>query len=63
LGLGLTFRPWPTVLLQPLSLDASFALTSLTSRTHKKISPVDPVGDYKSDGNVWQFGMTTKVRF
>ena len=63
LGLGLTFRPWPTVLLQPLSLDASFALTSLASRTHTKISPVDPVGDYKSDGNIWQFGMTTKVRF
>ncbi len=63
LGLGLTFRPWPTVLLQPLSLDASFALTSLRSRKHKKISPVDPVGDYTSDGSIWQFGMTTKVRF
>jgi long-chain fatty acid transport protein len=63
LGMGLTFRPWPTVLLQPLSLDASFALTTLRSRNHKKISPVDPVGDYRSDGSIWQFGMTTKVRF
>lgn len=62
-GLGLSFRPWPTVLLQPLSLDASFALTRLRSRDHKKLSPVDPVGDYQSNGNVWQFGMTTKVRF
>jgi long-chain fatty acid transport protein len=63
LGLGATFRPWPSVLLQPFSLDGSFSLTSLRSREHNKISPVDPVGDYRSDGSVWQFALTSKVRF
>jgi long-chain fatty acid transport protein len=63
MGMGLTFRPWPTVLLQPMSLDASFALTSLRARAHRKISAVDAVGDYVADGSIWQFSMTTRIRF
>ncbi len=62
-GMGLTTRLWPTVLLQPLSFDASFALTSLRARSHRKISPVDTVGDYRSDGSIWQFALTTRTRF
>ena len=63
LGVGATLRDWTEILLQPLSIDLSVALSSLPSRTHHKLSPIDAVGDYQSRGTVWQFATTTRVRF
>jgi long-chain fatty acid transport protein len=62
-GAGLTLREWSSILLEPLSIDASLALATLPSRAHRKLSPVDPVGDYHSAGQVWQFFTTTRIRF
>tara|TARA_R110002096_G_scaffold16898_14_gene58183 strand:+ start:21133 stop:22461 length:1329 start_codon:yes stop_codon:yes gene_type:complete len=63
LGLGLSLRDWTKIFLEPLSLDLSFAATQLARRNHQKLSPVDPVGDYHSDGTVWQLGVTSRLRF
>jgi long-subunit fatty acid transport protein len=63
LGLGLSYRPWARIFLRPLSLDASVSATMLSERKHRKVSPVDPVGDYLSDGIIWQFITTTRFRF
>lgn len=63
LGLGLSLRDWTSIFLEPLSLDLSFAATKLARRDHQKLSPVDPVGDYHSEGTVWQVGITSRLRF
>ncbi len=63
MGLGLSLHDWTEILLEPLSLDLSLAATRLARRDHQKISPVDPVGDYHSEGWVWQVGVTNRMRF
>jgi long-chain fatty acid transport protein len=63
LGLGLTLRDWSSIILKPLSIDATFALTTLPGRDHQKLSAVDPIGDYRSEGSVWQFFTTSRMRF
>lgn len=62
MGAGLTLPRWGA-LLRPLSFDAAFAVTSMEQRGHRKLSPVDPVGDYRSDGTVWQVRTTARFRF
>ncbi len=62
-GLGLSLQDWTDVFLEPLSFDLSLAATSLVRRDHQKLSPVDPVGDYHSDGTVWQLAATSRFRF
>ncbi|MEM9494303.1 MAG: hypothetical protein AAGC55_34475, partial [Myxococcota bacterium] len=63
LGAGVTVRRYSTILLRPLSLDAFAAVTVLPSRDHAKLSAADPVGDYRSDGVVWQAGLSSRWRF
>jgi long-chain fatty acid transport protein len=63
LGLGLEFPRLQPILQQPLMLDAHFGLTYLPERETHKMSPIDPVGDYVSDGYVVQIGLTLRTRF
>lgn len=61
-GLGLTLSGLSEILPRPLSVDAFVALTWLDPRVHPKLSPADPVGDYRSAGHVTQVGVTTRLR-
>jgi len=63
LGGTLTFKHWNSVIPRPASIDAYFGLTLLESRQYHKLSPVDPVGDYKSTGKVYQMGIASRWRF
>ena len=63
LGAGVVLRDLGEILLEPLSLDAFVALTVLGGRDHIKLSPIDPVGDYRSDGHILQAGVSSRWRF
>ncbi len=63
LGAGLTFRDFSKIITLPASLDAYFALTVLAERANRKLSPIDPVGDYRSGGRVLQAGVLSRWRF
>jgi len=57
---------WPglgRVIMKPLSLDAYVAVTVLAPRDHHKLSPVDPIGDYRSSGYVVAAGVMSRWRF
>jgi long-chain fatty acid transport protein len=57
---------WPGlggVLLKPISLDAFLSVTLLAPRDHHKLSPIDPVGDYRSGGYAIAAGITSRWRF
>lgn len=62
-GAGLTLPGLGEVVPRPLSLDAFVAVTLLEARDHRKLSPVDPIGDYRSDGHVIAAGLTSRWRF
>jgi long-subunit fatty acid transport protein len=62
-GLGLTLRGWTEILPRPLRLDVYGAVTFLAPRTHHKLSPVDPVGDYRSSGRLVQLGLSSTWHF
>lgn len=62
-GAGLTLAGVSDILLQPFTLDATVALTMLAPRVHRKLSPIDPVGDFESGGRIWQFGLSSRWRF
>jgi long-chain fatty acid transport protein len=62
-GLGLTLRHWTDILPRPLRLDVFGAVTLLAPRSHHKISPVDPVGDYRSSGRLVQLGFSSTWHF
>ena len=49
--------------LVPLVRSESDGLTALTPRDHHKTSPIDPIGDYRSGGHVWQLGLLTRWQF
>jgi len=63
LGAGLTLRDFSTILRLPASFDAYLAWTQLEPRSTHKLSPVDPVGDYRATGRVVQAGLSTRWRF
>jgi len=62
-GLGLTVRHWTDILPRPVRLDAYGAVTLLAPRSHHKLSPVDPVGDYRSSGRLVQLGLSSTWHF
>jgi long-subunit fatty acid transport protein len=62
-GAGLTLSGFTDVLPRPVRLDAFVALTLLAPREHHKLSPVDPVGDYRATGRVIQLGLSSTWRF
>ncbi len=63
LGGGLTLRGFSAVFRKPLDIDAFVAYTMLEPRTTEKLSPVDPIGDYRATGHVVQVGVQTRWRF
>ena len=63
LGGGLDFAGIGEVIPRPVSIDAVIGVTVLEPREHHKVSPIDPVGDYRSTGWVMQAGVTTRWRF
>jgi long-chain fatty acid transport protein len=64
LGAGLELRHGlGEIIPRPLSFDLSLALTSLVPRDHHKESAVDPIGDYRSGGHVWQMGLLSRWQF
>ena len=63
LGAGLELPHLGAVLPRPVSFDAFVALTLLETRVHEKLSPVDPIGDYRSDGHVIAAGLASRWRF
>jgi long-chain fatty acid transport protein len=62
-GLGLRVANVTGLLPHPFELDAYAALTVLPSRTHRKLSPVDPTGDISARGHIIAAGMTTRWTF
>lgn len=62
-GAGLTLRDFSTIIRLPASFDAYLAWTQLPGRSHRKLSPIDPVGDYRSSGHVLQMGLSSRWRF
>lgn len=62
LGTGLILRQTSEILPGPISLDAFAAVTLLETRLHAKLSPVDPIGDYRSSGHIWQLGLSSSFR-
>jgi long-chain fatty acid transport protein len=63
LGAGYDFPHLGAVIVRPMSIDAFVAYTGLVARDHAKISPVDRIGDYRSDGFVIAAGLMTRWRF
>jgi long-chain fatty acid transport protein len=51
------------IIPRPVSFDVSFGLTSLVPRDNRKLSPIDPVGDYVSSGHVFQMGILSRWQF
>lgn len=62
-GAGVTLRTLGSVFTRPVSFDAYLAATFLEPRSNGKLSPIDPVGDYRSTGRVWQAGVGSRWRF
>ncbi len=63
-GAGLELRHGlGAIVPRPLSLDAFVGLTALEPRQHRKLSPVDPIGDYRSGGHIWSLGFLSRWRF
>ncbi len=62
-GLGIEFDGLGSIVTQPVSFDLYMALTVLPERSHRKLSPIDPVGDYRAGGWIAAFGMSSRWRF
>lgn len=51
------------IVTKPLGLDLYAALTWLPERTHSKLDPVDPIGDYRAGGTIIAVGASSRWRF
>jgi long-chain fatty acid transport protein len=56
-------RGLTSIIPRPVSFDVSLGLTELVPREHRKLSPVDPIGDYRSSGHVLQMGFLSRWQF
>jgi long-chain fatty acid transport protein len=63
LGAGLELLSLRPLLPGSLAIDAHFQYGWLPSRTHQKVSPIDPVGDYVAQGHIVAGGATVEMRF
>lgn len=63
LGGGVQIRRVTEILPRPFDLDLYLAATVLPDRAHRKLSPVDPIGDYVSDGVVLAGGVCSRWHF
>jgi len=62
-GLGITLKDLFRVITKPLTVDMHFQYQIMTKRKTLKDSPTNPVGDYKTDGNILNVGATMTVKF
>src|SRR5262249_45399908 len=62
-GVGFRVPGLGAVVPRPFDIDLYFAGTVLPERLHRKLSAVDPVGDYESQGSVLSGGIATRWRF
>ncbi len=62
-GVGLTLPGLGAVVPRPFDIDLFVAASVLPERLHRKLSPVDPVGDYASQGSVLSGGLASRWRF
>lgn len=62
-GTGLILRNLTEILPRPMSLDIALAYTGLAPRNHLKISPIDPIGSYRSTGRIIQGAVSTRWHF
>ena len=62
-GAGLRAGPWGGLLTGPVEVDAYLALTVLPERRHRKLSAIDPIGDYAARGRVLALGLSTAWPF
>lgn len=62
-GAGVEVKALGGILSRPLGIDVHLALTYLPGRAHRKLDPLDPVGDYVSGGVVVQLGCMLRSRF
>lgn len=63
LGLGYVIHRPGAILYRPLRLSAYGAVTVLAPRSHQKVSPIDPVGDYRASGQIYQLGLSSTWSF
>jgi long-subunit fatty acid transport protein len=63
LGGGLEWRGLGGVIAKPFSLDAFVSFTYLQPRDHRKLSPIDTVGDYTASGHAIAAGLMSRWRF
>ena len=62
-GLGVEVPGLGGVVLRPVAVDLSLALTMLPERAHRKLVAADPIGDYRSAGAVVAASLGTRWRF
>jgi long-chain fatty acid transport protein len=62
-GAGLILREFSKIVRLPAAFDGYLALTILPDRRHRKLSPVNSIGDYRAGGRVLQAGLLTRWRF
>jgi long-subunit fatty acid transport protein len=62
-GGGVAWRGLGGVIGKPFSLDGFLSFTYLQPRDHRKLSPVDPVGDYTASGHAIAAGVMSRWRF
>lgn len=63
LGVGVELRDLRPTIPGSMRLDAHFVYSHLPDRLHAKLSPADPVGDYRSAGDQFGFGASMEVLF
>lgn len=63
LGAGLELLSLRPLIPGSLAVDAHLQYGWLPARTHQKISPIDPVGDYVAQGHIVAGGATLELRF
>jgi long-chain fatty acid transport protein len=62
-GLGLSVARVTEILPRPFDIDLFLSATFLPERSHRKLSDVDPVGDYVARGLVFASGVSTRWHF
>jgi Outer membrane protein transport protein (OMPP1/FadL/TodX) len=62
-GLGVSVARVTKVLLRPFDIDLYLSAGVLPERKHRKLSEIDPVGDYTAAGVVFAAGVSTRWHF
>ena len=63
IGIGAGIFEHPEKGEHPLQVDLAGQWLVLEQREHRKLNPADPVGDMKSNGNIWTLSIQLTGRF